>query len=157
MKQIFIVILLLLITCLIDLKPVEFDLLNQNIITVNVDGAVEHPGNISLELYSTQQDALNVAIPSENADLSGINPLTILKDHDYIHVPEKKEETETKISINTATLEQLCTLNGIGSSTAQKIIDYRNEHGLFQNLEDLMNVKGIGKAKYEKIVEQISL
>ena len=54
-------------------------------------------------------------------------------------------------------MNTLCRLEGIGPSTAQKIIDYRNEHGLFQSLEELMNVKGIGQARFEKIRDQICL
>lgn len=54
------------------------------------------------------------------------------------------EEGKDKININTATLEQLTQLKGVGEVTAKKIIDYREKAGLFKSVQDLTNVKGIG-------------
>ena len=59
------------------------------------------------------------------------------------------------ININTATKEDLDTLPGIGPATAQKIIDYRQEHGNFSSIEDIKNVKGIGEAKFNKMQDKI--
>ncbi len=61
------------------------------------------------------------------------------------------------ININTATLEQLDSLPGIGPTTAQKIIDYRTVHGPFQCSEDIMNVSGIGPSTFEKIKNLITV
>ncbi len=61
------------------------------------------------------------------------------------------------VNINTATLEELDTLPGIGPSTAQKIIDYRNENGPFLSIEDVLNVSGIGPATYEDIKDLITI
>lgn len=65
-------------------------------------------------------------------------------------------ETNTKININTATLDELITLDGIGTTKAEAIINYRTEHGSFTNIEDLKNVSGIGESTYEKIKEHIT-
>jgi competence protein ComEA len=62
-----------------------------------------------------------------------------------------KKETQKIININTATNEELCTLNGIGEKMADKIIAYRKQNGRFKNIEDLREVKGIGEKKFEKI------
>ena len=62
-----------------------------------------------------------------------------------------------KVSINTATIEELMTLEGIGEAKALSIIEYRNVNGAFQKLEDLMNVSGIGEKAYEKIKDRIKL
>ena len=60
-----------------------------------------------------------------------------------------------RFDINTATISQLQELPGIGEITAQSIIDYRNEHGPFQQIEDLLNVKGIGETRFNEIKDYI--
>ena len=65
--------------------------------------------------------------------------------------------TSSKVSINNATLEQLQTLPGIGTSKAQDIINYRTEHGQFQSIEDLKNISGIGDSVFAKIKDYITL
>lgn len=58
---------------------------------------------------------------------------------------------EKLVNINTATLEELETISGIGESKAKSIIEYRQKNGLFEKIEDIMNVEGIGESLYEKI------
>jgi competence protein ComEA len=62
-----------------------------------------------------------------------------------------------QININTASKEELMQLEGVGSSYAQKIIDYREANGPFENPEDITNVKGIGDATYEKNRDRITV
>ena len=70
----------------------------------------------------------------------------------------KKIKTDIeKINLNKATQTELETLPGIGPSTAEKIIEYRKENGNFKNIEDIMNVNGIGESKYNKIKDLISV
>jgi len=66
------------------------------------------------------------------------------------------EITSDKVNINTASLELLMTLSGIGESKARAIINYRNEVGLFENVEDIKNVSGIGDSAFEKIKDSIT-
>ncbi len=67
------------------------------------------------------------------------------------------EEANVKVNINTATAEELSTLEGIGEMKAESIIEYRNNHGHFTKVEDLKNVKGIGDKIFEKIKDQITV
>ena len=62
-----------------------------------------------------------------------------------------------KVNINTSTKEVLTSLSGIGEAKAQKIIDYRNENGLFKSIEDLKNVTGISEKLFEQIKEFITI
>ena len=62
-----------------------------------------------------------------------------------------------KVNINTAGVEELDQLPGIGPAIAQRIIDYRNEHGEFKKVEDVQEVKGIGDAKYSEIKDSITV
>ena len=70
------------------------------------------------------------------------------------------QESETaltgKVHLNTATAEELETLPGVGAVTAQRIVEYRSAHG-FARIEDLMNVKGIGQAKFKKMQPWLDL
>lgn len=71
-----------------------------------------------------------------------------------------KKETALEgklININTATKEELVSLPGIGDTTAERIINYRNDHNGFKKPEDIMKVKGIGKKKFEKLKNYITV
>ena len=75
-----------------------------------------------------------------------------------VSVNEEDEQTKTsKVNINTATQTQLETLPGIGPSTAAKIVEYRTEKGKFKSIEEIMEVSGIGEAKFEKMKEYITV
>lgn len=68
---------------------------------------------------------------------------------------EEKDEKQLKVNINTANLEKLQTLPGVGESTAQKIIEYREKNGKFAKIEDIKNVSGIGDSKYNSLKDNI--
>lgn len=82
---------------------------------------------------------------------SGTTPVTngTVQNGQYV------ESSDGKININTASKNQLMLLDGIGETTAQKIIDYRTQNGNFTKIEELMNVKGIGEKKFEQIKDRI--
>jgi competence protein ComEA len=62
-----------------------------------------------------------------------------------------------KTDINTATIEQLETVNGVGQDTAQNILDYKKEHGKFQTMEELEGVKGVGKVRSQALSEAFTV
>ncbi len=124
-------------------------------ISVEIKGEVEKQGVYEMDLGSTLEDLLKSAKPYPDADLSSFSLQKRL--HHLELVVVKKKEEKKLVSINSAGIEELTTLPGIGKTTAQKIIDYRQEKGSFLSLEELMNVKGIGKSKYEKIKGSITL
>jgi len=64
---------------------------------------------------------------------------------------------EKNINLNTAGIDELVFLPGIGQSTAEKIIEYRSRKGKFKKIQDIMNVKGIGEKKFEKIKEYLTI
>ena len=73
--------------------------------------------------------------------------------------PEKSPENtiSDKININTAGIDELIELPGIGDALAQRIVAYRKEHGRFDNIGDIMDVKGIGEAKFNAIRDLITI
>ncbi|NLD48705.1 MAG: ComEA family DNA-binding protein [Clostridiaceae bacterium] len=83
--------------------------------------------------------------------------MDIIKDSGGVVVAEKEEQAKGngKVNINTALLQDLDTLPGIGPSTAQKIITYREKNGGFKKIEDLMEVSGIGESKFNSLKDYI--
>ena len=131
------------------------DIKEEVLLKVEVKGEVENPGVFYMEKGSCIADLLEQAGPKENADLSGI-PLQQELFHTQILVIPEIRETRL-ISINSAPIEELILLPGIGTALAERIIAYREEHGGFRTMEELMKVSGIGQVKYERIKEFISL
>lgn len=102
------------------------------------------------------------------ADVSKINLAYILEDGEKLYIPSINDEEDveyllseksgsSKININTAKLEELQNIPGVGPSIAQAIIDYREENGKFMNIEDIKSVTGVGESKYKKMEEYIKV
>jgi competence protein ComEA len=113
-----------------------------------IGGAVANPGIYPWQEGDTIQALLLDAGVEPDADLS----------HIEIYVPPAGETASIqKIDINRAEPWLLEALPGIGKVTAQAIVDYRNEHGPFQRIEDLLKVSGIGQATFDKIKDYITV
>jgi len=113
-----------------------------------IGGAVANPGIYSLREGDTLQTLLSDAGIEPDADIS----------HIELYIPREGEaELPQKIDINRAEPWLLEALPGIGEVTAQAMVDYRNEHGPFKRIEDLLKVSGIGEATFEKIKDYITV
>ena len=158
MNKILRILFLLLISLLllfIYTKPIysSFELSDQ--IEIEVRGEVKKEGLYKIKRNATLSDLLNIIELKESADISSLSLSSKLINKQIIIVTKIKEEI--LISINSASIKELMTLNGIGEELAKRIIDYRMHNGGFKSLEELMEVKGIGPSKYEKIKEYITL
>ena len=149
---------------------------NEENIIIHVTGAVKKQGIVEIKKGLRISDVINAAGgATQEADLTKINLAYAVEDGQKIYVPNINDEetTETitkdagesviqehndkseKVNINTASQTELETLNGVGPSTALKIINYREENGNFEKIEDIKNVPGIGEAKFESLKDSI--
>ena len=140
------------------------------VIFVDIKGEVKNPGVYQMKVGDRVKDALEAAGGlTEEADSQKVNLAKRLEDQMVIVVPKvgeeaeeipagatsKEEAKEGKVNINTATVEELKTLKGVGEKKAEAIIEYRKKNGSFQTKEDLMKVRGIGKKLFESFQERI--
>ncbi len=137
----------------ISLSSVELS--KKRSIEVEIRGEVVKEGVYAMKLGDRFEDIIDLAGLKQDADISSFSLNKVLSDSEVIVIPAKKEEK--LISINSAGLEELCMLPGVGPAIAERIIAYRDENAGFKSLADIMNVKGIGKATYEKIKGYITL
>ncbi|MCL7746878.1 helix-hairpin-helix domain-containing protein [Halalkalibacter alkaliphilus] len=137
-------------------------------LVVDVKGAIRSPGVYELEGGARIVDAIEIAGGfREDADQLKLNLAQLLHDEMLIYVPIEGEEgitelislgageSDGKISINQATVTDLEQLPGIGPAKAAAIITYRDEHGPFKGVEDLLQVSGIGPKSIEKLQEHL--
>lgn len=145
---------------------------NSNNIGVYVTGEIVNPGVYYLNEGSRLYQLIDIAGGlSDTADINKLNLAQSLKDSDKIDIPKKGNKSEeeisnnnerdldldnNKVNINVATKEELMGLSGIGASTADKIIKYR-EKNTFTYIEDIMDVPGIGESKFNNIKDSISV
>ena len=144
-------------------------------IKIYITGEVVSPGVYELEENSRVEDAIHAAGGlTEKAVLTNVNLAYVLEDAAKIYIPNLNDDEDTgiisseiasstpsnknqKININKANAQDLESVPGIGPSTAEKIVTYRNENGKFSSIDDLKNVTGIGEKKFESIKDYISV
>ena len=146
-------------------------------IIVSVIGEVAEPGLKTLEPGARVADALDVAHPLPSADTMALNHAQRLSDGQQLHIlpsgaapppapgepgpaganPGGSGSSGSGVSLNNATAEELTELKGVGEVTAQAIVAYREEHGGFKDVEELLEVSGIGPAKLAQLKDQVQL
>ena len=152
----------------------------ETVLYVHLCGAVKTEGVYELPSGSRLRDGIVAAGGFlEVADTTYHNLAARLKDGQRIYVPTKEETKtvtaedriantgdvsgtrnkieNTKVNLNTADIEELMTLSGVGEAKAESILQYREKVGEFQSIEELKNVSGIGDAMFERIKEDITV
>ncbi len=142
-----------------------------DMIYVQVSGAVNNPGVYELPSGSRVFQALELAGGmTEKAEEKSLNQAQMLEDGQMIWVltveeaaslPEQKPESlakdDGKVNLNTATKEELQTLPGIGEAKALSILAWREEHGGFAQIEDIMKIEGIKEGVFSKIKDSVKV
>ena len=145
----------------------------QDLITVDVKGAVKSPGIYDLPLGSRVHDAVQKAGGlTEEADSKSLNLAQKISDEALVYVPTKGEEAasqqatsgtspstskEKKVNLNKASLEELKQVKGLGGKRAQDIIDHREANGKFKSVDELKKVSGIGAKTIEKLKDYVTV
>lgn len=141
---------------------------------VHVTGAVRRPGVYRLPSWARLDRAVKRAGgATAAADLEGVNLAAKLTDGQQVVVPRRggagasavagsagatpAGAPAAPISLNTATPEQLDQLDGVGPATAQKILDWRKEHGGFRSVEDLKQISGIGPKRFDALKDKVRM
>jgi competence protein ComEA len=130
------------------------------VLVVDVAGAVVRPGLVRLQPGARVADLVAAAGgPAPDADLDQVNLAARPADGDRVYVPRRGETPPPvassgapasragPVDLNSATVEQLDALPGVGPATAQAILEFRRRHGRFRSVQDLLQVSGIGPAK----------
>jgi competence protein ComEA len=143
-------------------KPISFAATSTNSpIVVFVSGAVVYPGVYEIPQGSRINDAIERAggfLPI--ADVSGLNLAALVADGDQIDISVTSSlgiPDEKLIDINSATIEELDSLPGIGLTAAKNIVEFRSKNGNFQEIEEIQKVAGIGTITFEKIKNLITV
>ena len=147
------------------------EVVEKDLITVDVKGAVKSPGIYDLPVGSRINDAVQKAGGlTDNADSKSINLAQRISDEALVYVPTKEEATSQeahsnasntkenkKVNLNKASLEELKQVKGLGGKRAQDIIDHRETNGKFKSVDDLKKVSGIGAKTIEKLKEYVTV
>ena len=156
-----------------EVKEEKEEPLEQDLITVDVKGAVKSPGIYDLPVGSRVNDAVQKAGGlTEQADSKSLNLAQKVSEEALVYVPAKGEEVasektgsgtasstrkEKKVNLNKASLEELKQVKGLGGKRAQDIIDHREANGKFKSVDELKKVSGIGAKTIEKLKDYVTV
>lgn len=150
----------------------EEELLSEESVLIDIKGEIHKPGVYELPHDARVNDVIEQASGfTDKADETAINLAQKVHDEMIIIVPSESDEQsgtssqqsgtsagqEAKVRVNYATQEEIETLPGIGPAKAQAIIDYREENGLFQTIDDLLDISGIGEKTLENMRDYLQI
>lgn len=158
-------------------EDINVEVVSKKTITIFISGEVKNPGVVSIDADKRLSDAVNeLGGTTENADLNKVNLATKLQDESHYIIPKIDENSQNDntensledivnnsddkkdlININSASIQELDSLPGVGEATANKIVNYREEKGKFNSIEEIKNVNGIGDKKFEELKSLISI
>lgn len=156
----------------------ELERIEPEKIIIDLKGAVQSPGVYEMENNTRVIDCIEKAGGLlDSAEERAINLAKKLEDQMVIYIPTEGEDIENleqivesvsnnestenkaspKVDLNKATKEELKSLNGVGDVKAENIVSYREDNGVFKEIEDIKDVSGIGESTFEKLKEQIEV
>jgi competence protein ComEA len=152
-------------------EPVRVQRSGGGRVFVHVTGAVRRPGVYRVPAWARLDRAVERAGgAAPGADLEGVNLAAKVADGQQVVVPRRGgggvggavasspgEAPSGPISLNTATPEQLDQLEGVGPVTAQKILEWRKQHGGFRSVDDLKQISGIGPKRFEALKDKVRM
>lgn len=158
MKSLLIFLFSLTMILLLRWKPQIQQFQFDEQIKIFVKGEVLEPKEYSIAKHQQIKDLLPLLNLTKDADIQQLNPYQYLHHEDVLTIPIKQpENNDSKVNINYADIEKLLQIDGIGKVTAERIVAYRLENGLFQRIEDVLKVKGIGEKKFQQIKDFIEI
>jgi len=147
-----------------DDSSIDLEFEDYENILVHISGEVKEPGVYELEENDRLENLVELAGGlTEKADVTRVNLARLLEDGLKIHIPSKNGNTEDVQSLDRLTLtdfnqlsaSELEVIDGVGEVISKRIVDYREKHGNFKKMSDLLNVNGIGDAKLEQIKNDV--
>ncbi len=137
-------------------------------LVVDIKGEVNNPGTYEVDKDKRVKDVVEDAGGlTTDANTDNVNLSEKVHDEMVIIIPNEETKDDvviqdnkvsnSKISINDASVAELTNIKGIGPSKAQSIVDYRNQNGKFKSIEEIINVKGIGQKTFDKIKDYIRI
>jgi len=152
-----------------SIKVVGVDYASENEIIIELKGEIKSPGKYSVPSGTPLHDVIYMADgltkdgDPKSVDLGQLmtEPCTVtvsrMQNSDVEVLSKSSFDKDNRCDINSATLKELTSLDGIGEALALDIINYRKVHGKFETVEELRNIKGIGDKKYGKIKDLIKV
>lgn len=138
---------------------------SEDIVRVGISGQIMHPGNYDISIQASLADLIDMAGGVlEDHDPKAYTATLVIGTRKSFYIPKKSQKSEMcyeeeieKVNINSATSQELNEKTAFNSSQSENVVKYREENGLYQAIEDVLKVSGIGEATFSKVKDYICL